>query len=161
MDIGEICTREVVTAQSGMPVAEAALLMRKHHVGTVIVIKEKAGRVLPVGIVTDRDIVLEVVASQVDPGAVTVGEIMTETLVTARDEEGVYEGLERMRSQGVRRMPVVDKSGGLVGIVTLDDLLDILGEEMAQIVKTVSREQYREKQSRKELAATGENYGTR
>jgi CBS domain-containing protein len=135
------------------------VLMRKHHVGTVVVIKEKAGKVLPLGIVTDRDIVLEVVASQVAPGMVTVGEIMTETLVTAREDEGVYEGLERMRSQGIRRMPVVDKSGGLVGIVTLDDLLDILAEEMTEIVKTISREQYRENQSRKDLAANAGTYG--
>ena len=158
MDIGEICTREVVTAQSGMPVSEVAVLMRKHHVGTVIVIDEKAGKVLPLGIVTDRDIVLEVVASQVDPGMVTAGEIMTDVLVTAREKESVYEGLERMRSRGIRRMPVVNQKGSLVGIVTLDDLLDILAEEMTEIVKTISREQYRETQSRKELAAGG-RYG--
>ena len=150
MNIGEVCTRIVVTAPSDMSVADAAVLMRTHHVGNVIIVKQAAGKVTPLGIVTDRDIVVEVVAAKVDPGAVTVGEIMGQTLVTARDTEGAYEALERMRWDGIRRMPVVDGNGALIGIVTLDDLLEIVAEEMNEMAKLISREQLREEHSRKQ-----------
>lgn len=150
MNIGEVCTRVVVTAPSDMSVADAAVLMRTHHVGNVIIVKQAAGKVAPLGIVTDRDIVVEVVAAKVDPGAVTVGEIMGQTLATARDTEGAYEALERMRWEGIRRMPVVDENGALIGIVTLDDLLEIVAEEMNEMAKLISREQLREEHSRKQ-----------
>lgn len=149
MNIGEVCTRVVITATSDMTVADAAVLMRTHHVGNVIIVKAAAETVAPLGIVTDRDIVVEVVAAKVDPGAVTVGEIMGQTLVTVRETEDAYEALERMRWEGIRRMPVIDENGALIGIVTLDDLLEILAEEMNKMAKLISREQLREKQSRK------------
>jgi CBS-domain-containing membrane protein len=148
MNIGEVCTRVVVTATSDMSVAEAAALMRTHHVGNVIVIKETAGKVTPIGIVTDRDIVVEVVAAKVDPGALTAGEMMGQALVTARETEGLYEVLERMRREGIRRMPVIDENGALIGIVTLDDLLEIVAEEMNEMAKVISRERLREEHSR-------------
>ena len=150
MNIGEICTRVVVTATREMCVADAAVLMRTHHVGNVIIVKEAGGRTTPLGIVTDRDIVVEVVAAKVDPGAVTVGEIMGQTLVTARETEGAHEVLERMRWKGIRRVPVIDENGALIGIVTLDDLLEIVAEEMNEMAKLISREQLREEHSRKQ-----------
>lgn len=115
----------------------------------MIIVKQAAGKATPLGIVTDRDIVVEVVAAKVDPGAVTVGEIMGQTLVTARDTEGAYEALERMRWDGIRRLPVVDENGALIGIVTLDDLLEIVAEEMNEMAKLISRGQLREEHSRK------------
>ena len=150
MNIGEICTRVVVTATREMSVADAAVLMRTHHVGNVIIVKEAGGRTTPLGIVTDRDIVVEVVAAKVDPGAVTVGEIMGQTLVTARETEGAHEVLERMRWKGIRRVPVIDENGALIGIVTLDDLLEIVAEEMNDMAKLISREQLLEEHSRKQ-----------
>ena len=148
MNISEVCTRVVVTAPSDLSVADAAVLMRTHHVGNVIIVKEAAGTVIPLGIVTDRDIVVEVVAGKVDPSAVTVGEIMRQMLVTVRETAGAYEALERMRYEGIRRMPVVDENGALIGIVPLDDLLEIVAEEMDKMAKLISREQLREERSR-------------
>lgn len=148
MAIGEICNREVVIAEKALSVREAAHLMRNHHVGDLVVVEERGGRKHPVGIITDRDIVVEVVAPGVNPEALTVVDIMGAELATVRENEGVFEALRYMRSKGVRRMPVVDGDGGLMGIVTLDDLLSLLAEEMTELAKLVSHERQREATAR-------------
>ena len=144
MAVGEICNRDVVIAEKSLSVAAAAQLMRTHHVGDVVVVEEKNGRKHPAGIVTDRDIVVEVVAAGVNPDALKIGEIMGPSVATVRDSEGLFEALRYMRDKGVRRMPVVDREGGLVGILTLDDLLTLLAEEMTELAKLVSHERQRE-----------------
>lgn len=144
MPIGEICNREVVIAEKSLAVAEAAQLMRSHHVGDLVVVEERAGRRHPVGIVTDRDIVVEIVAAGVNPDALKVGDIMGPEVATVRESEGLFEALRYMRDKGVRRMPVVDSAGALVGILTLDDLLGLLAEEMMELAKLVSHERRRE-----------------
>jgi len=144
MAVGEICNREVVITEKSVSVVDAARLMRTHHVGDLVVVEEKGGRRHPVGIVTDRDIVVEVVAAGVNPDALKVGDIMGLELATLRESEGLFEALRYMRDKGVRRMPVVDRDGGLVGILTLDDLLSLLAEEMTELAKLVSHERQRE-----------------
>jgi CBS domain-containing protein len=149
-NIGEICNRRVVIAGRETTVAEAAKLMRQHHVGSIVIVEQVNGaRRLPVGIVTDRDVVVEVVAPELDARVITVGDIMVPELVTARETEGVLETMEIMRHKGVRRLPIVGAEGELVGIVTIDDLLEILAEEMSELAKIVAREQAREAQSRR------------
>ena len=144
MAVGEICNREVVIAEKTLSVKAAAELMRSHHVGDLLVVEEKNGRKHPVGIVTDRDIVVEVVAAGVNPEALKVGDIMGSEVATVRESEGLFEAMRYMRDMGVRRMPVVDRDGGLVGILTLDDLLGLLAEEMTELAKLVSYERQRE-----------------
>lgn len=148
MAVGEICNREVVIAKKALSVVDAAQLMRKHHVGDLVVVEERNGRRHPVGIVTDRDIVVEVVAAGVNPDALKVGDIMGPEVATVRESKGLFEALRYMRGKGVRRMPVVDRDGGLVGILTLDDLLNLLAEEMTELAKLVSHERQREAASR-------------
>ena len=148
MPVGEICNREVVISDKSMSVVEAARLMRTHHVGDLVVVDEREGRKLPVGIVTDRDIVVEVVAAGVNPDALKVGDIMGLDVATVRESEGLFEALRYMRDKGVRRMPVVDSAGGLVGLLTLDDLLSLLAEEMTELAKLVSQERQREAAAR-------------
>jgi CBS domain-containing protein len=148
MAVGEICNREVVFAEKVLSVVDAAQLMRKHHVGDLVVVEEKDGRKHPVGIVTDRDIVVEVVAAEVNPDALKVGDIMSLEVATVHESEGLFEALRYMRDKGVRRMPVVDREGGLVGILTLDDLLSLLAEEMSELAKLVSHERQREATAR-------------
>jgi CBS domain-containing protein len=148
MAVGEICNREVVIAEKTLSVREAALLMRNHHVGDLLVVEEKDGRKHPAGIVTDRDIVVEVVAPGVNPEALTVADIMGPEVATMLESEGVFEALRYMRDKGVRRMPVVDREGGLVGIITLDDMLSLLAEEMTELAKLVSHERQRESTAR-------------
>lgn len=148
--IGEICNREVVLATRETPVVAAARLMRQYHVGSVVVVDQVNGdRRMPVGIVTDRDLVVEIVATELDPRTITVGDVMASELVTARETEGLTEATEIMRYKGVRRLPVVGDDGRLVGIVSVDDLLEILAEQMSDLTRIVSREQAREAQARR------------
>ena len=149
MSIGELCNRDVAFAMRETTIAAAARLMRHYHVGSLVVVDEKAGRRVPVGIITDRDIVVEVVATGLDAGTITVGDIMVQEIVTAPESMGVMETIQLMRVKGVRRLPVVDAGGGLAGIVTVDDLLDVLAEELSELARIVVREQVREAQLRK------------
>ena len=149
MPVSEICNREVVIVQSDNAVLEAAQLMREHHVGDVVVVEERGGVRVPVGIVTDRDLVVEIMAPELDQKVITVGDIMTPELVTVKENAGVSETIEYMRAKGVRRVPVVDNSGGLAGILTLDDLLELLAEELLALAKLVKHEQKKEMLSRR------------
>jgi len=144
MAVGEICNREVVITEKALSVVNVARLMREHHVGDLVVVETRDGRKHPVGIVTDRDIVVGVVAAGVNPDLLKVGDIMGPEVATVRESEGLFEALRYMRGKGVRRMPVVDGAGGLVGILTMDDLLSLLAEEMTELAKLVSHERQRE-----------------
>jgi CBS domain-containing protein len=150
MSIGEICTRVTVVTTRETTVAEAARLMRQHHVGSLVVVDQvNGGKRVPVGIVTDRDAVVEVMATGLDPNAITVGDIMGQELVTARESEGVLETMQIMRYKGVRRLPIVGRAGELIGIVSIDDLLEVLAEEFSELAKVVARERARESATRR------------
>ncbi|HEY6044785.1 MAG TPA: CBS domain-containing protein [Nitrosospira sp.] len=144
MPIGEICNRDVVIVKSSDTIQEAAKLMRQHHVGDVVVIEERGGVRVPAGIVTDRDLVVEILATELDPGVITVGDIMERELVTVKESTGIFEAIQYMRSKAVRRLPIVDESGALLGILSLDDLLELLSEELLGIAKLVKHQQRKE-----------------
>ncbi len=148
MAIGEICNREVVVVQRDTTVQEAAQLMRSHHVGALVVVREVSGKRHPVGLITDRDLVVDVMATQLDASVITAGDIMLPKPATVLDTTGVFETIQLMRDKAVRRVPVVDEHGALIGIVTLDDLLSLLAEELSELAILVSREQKKEKESR-------------
>lgn len=141
MPIGELCIRQVVVTARKTSVLEAAKLMRQHHVGDVVVTDDISGRCVPVGIVTDRDIVLEVLAQELDATSLTAGDIMTGDLITVRENDGVLQTIQLMRAKGARRAPVVDSQGVLVGIVSVDDFVELLAEELSQLAKLIAKEQ--------------------
>jgi CBS domain-containing protein len=114
-----------------------------------VVVDQPNGRKVAVGIVTDRDLAVEVMAKEVDPALVTAGDLMGRELVTVGEGSDVFETAELMRHKGVRRVPVVDDQGGLVGIVTLDDLLKIVGKQLILLAQVIGRERFREQQSRR------------
>jgi len=149
MPIGEICNREVVIVQREETVLQAAKLMRQHHVGNVVVVEEHSGRRVPIGIVTDRDLVVEIIAPELDPAVITVGDILVVELATVKESNGVFEAIQYMRNKGIRRLPVVDDDGGLAGIVTLDDMLVLLADELGALARLVEREQKNEMSSRR------------
>ena len=151
MAIGEICNREVVFARPNESVLSAALLMREHHVGSLVVVDEADGKRVPTGIITDRDIAVGVVALGLDPDATLVGAVMSPELIRAREDAGVAETVALMRQKGLRRLPVVDAAGSLVGLVAADDLLELLAEEMSGLASIVAREQRRETEQRRAL----------
>jgi len=123
---------------------EAAKLMRQHHVGDLVVVDDNGGVKVPVGIITDRDLVVEIMAPELDPAAITVGDIMTPELAVVKEDAGLYESIQYMRVIGVRRLPVVNNNGGLIGILTLDDMLELLAEEMSTLSKLVKHEHKKE-----------------
>lgn len=147
MAVAEICNRGVIVLQRDDTILEAAKLMRQHHVGDVVVVEERGGVRVPVGIVTDRDFVVEIMATGLDQTVITVGDIMIQELATVKESTGVFESIQYMRSKAVRRLPVVDENGALVGILALDDLLELLSEELLAIVKLVRHQ--REKETRR------------
>lgn len=146
MPVGEICNRDVIILQREDTILEAAKLMRQNHVGDVVVVEARGGVRVPVGIVTDRDLVVEIMATGLDQTVITVGDIMVRELVTVKESTGVFETIQYMRSKAVRRVPIVDENGALVGILALDDLLELLSEELLAIAKLVRHQ--REKETR-------------
>jgi len=149
MTIGRICNREVVSAARDTTVQAAAKLMRHFHVGTVVVVDIGDDSRVPVGIVTDRDIVIEVCAVDLNQNVITLGDIMAPELVTVREDEGLLQTVEIMRYKGVRRLPVVDKNGSLSGIVSIDDLFETLTEQMAEMARILGREREHEVENRR------------
>ena len=152
MRIDEICTREVVTCGRHASAADIAQLMREHHVGTLVVAQPREDRQVPVGIITDRDLVVQVLARRVDPETVTAEDMMVEPR-TVLDSETVYDAIWHMRRHGVRRLPVVDVRNGLCGIVTADDLMQYVAEELTQLAR-VSPLQRHDEQDRLEGASS-------
>jgi len=136
MKVGEVCKRKVVT-------------IRERHVGYLIVVEpvaqgaEPAGGAgeKPVGVLTDRDLVVTVMAGGIEPRSLKVEDVMTRRPVTAREDETVTDALMKMRGIGVRRLPVVSAKGALVGILALDDVLDCIGAELHGIVSSIQQEQ--------------------
>lgn len=149
MTVGDICNRNVVVAPKGEMIVDAAKRMRTSHVGDLVVVEIRDGRHVPVGIVTDRDIVIAAVAG--DPEHInylTVGEVMTPDLVTAFEHDSIEAALKKMQEHGIRRLPIVDGAGTLVGILTLDDVLRYLTAQQSELVALVAREQRHERQFR-------------
>ena len=148
MSAGEICNREVIVIQRDATIVEAAKLMRQFHVGALIVVEKRDGRQIPAGIVTDRDLVVEVVATELDAAVITVGDIMATEVFTIKESTASHEAIEFMRRKTIRRLPVVDESGELTGILTLDDALQLLSEELLDLAKLVRYEQKKETRHR-------------
>ena len=148
--IGEVCMHDPVTATRETTVAAAARLMRENHVGSVIVVDRiEDGLRLPLGIVTDRDLVVEVTATGLDPETITVGDIMGPELVTILAAKDVTAAVRYMRTKGVRRLPVVNDAGRLVGLASFDDVLEFVVDDLVELAKTPSIEQSREARQRR------------
>ena len=148
MPIGELCNREVVFALRKTNITEAAQLMRQYHVGDLVVVDLVEGKRVPVGIVTDRDIVIEIIGDSLSVDDFTVGDIMRQQLISVQEKDGVIETIRLMRAHGIRRIPVIDEEGGLAGIVSLDDMLDLLAEELTELAKVAPRAQAWEARNR-------------
>ncbi len=148
MTVGEFCCREVVVAEKNTTIVEAAKIMRQYHVGDLVVVDRSCDRTVPVGIVTDRDIVVAIVALEVNLDDACVEDIMSDRLITTGLHDGIMDTLRKMRTKGVRRIPVVDDEGNLEGILAVDDVLELLADELALLAKTSSRGQELEKKRR-------------
>jgi len=139
-----LATPEVVTTVRETTLADCARLMRAEHVGSLVIVDETSQEKRPIGIITDRDIVVEAVAVGLDTRTLTAGDIMTPVLATIREDDDLMQALARMREHGVRRLPVLDATGRLAGILTIDNLLEIFSEQLQSAVSVVKAEQTRE-----------------
>ncbi len=148
MAVGEVCNREVVITDRESSILEVTKLMRRHHVGDVVITEDRDGERVPVGIVTDRDIVVELLAEEVDLNAVDIGDVMSFELLIAREDDDILETIKRMQGKGIRRMPVVNQRGGLVGLLAMDDLVELIAEQLSDLVKLINTEQSRERNLR-------------
>lgn len=147
MNIERLCRRDLTLAYEDELVHQIAKRMRERHVGSVIVVPRDSGGA-PVGVLTDRDIVVEVLAAGLDYRTVTVGEVMTREPATVREDDDVVDALRIMRTYGVRRLPVLSRSGALAGIVAIDDLLEFFSGQVDDVVRAIGREQSHEAQVR-------------
>jgi len=148
MTVNLICNHNVATIAASEGIADAAVRMRDEHVGNLIVVERRGGAVVPIGILTDRDIVVGVVAKRVAPDTLTVGDAMTRELLTVREDDGVEFALREMRRRGVRRAPVVGARGELLGVVSLDDVIQHLATQLGRLADAIRLEQDAEVQTR-------------
>ena len=140
MTAGEYCNREVVITGQDVSVTEAAMLMRQHHVGDLVVVEKQGEKTLPIGIITDRDIVIEVIAQKANPDSLMIKDIMSTGLITVEEKEALLDTMALMQNQGVRRIMVVDAQGSLQGLLSADDAIELIAEAMNNLTKLVKRE---------------------
>lgn len=148
MNVNLVCNHNVATVGVDTSVADAATLMREQHVGDLIVVAPRTNASVPVGILTDRDIVVGVVAKRVDPSGVTVGDAMTRDILTIREDASLEFALREMRRYGVRRAPVVRANGDLVGVIALDDVIQHLAVQLDRLADLIRVEQNAERSTR-------------
>jgi CBS domain-containing protein len=148
MMLSAVCTLDVASCSPRISVLEAARLMRQKHTGDLVVVDDGGDEQQPIGVITDRDIVVEVLANDLNPATTTVGSIIRHPVVVAHDSEEPATALERMRTHGVRRIPIVSQHNRLVGILTVDDLLKLLASEASTLTEIVSRQQHHERLAR-------------
>ncbi|HSC07122.1 MAG TPA: CBS domain-containing protein [Steroidobacteraceae bacterium] len=141
MTIGTICTARVITVDRGIDIAAAAAVMRENRIGYLIV--TDPGGAAPIGVITDRDIVVKVVAQDVDAHTLTVGDVMTPDPLTAAEDDGISETLHRMRRLGVRRVPVVGPRGQVSGVLSIDDVVDHLVSQLSDVAGSIRNESQR------------------
>ncbi|MCR9231643.1 MAG: CBS domain-containing protein [bacterium] len=137
MTAGRICTREVDLVDQNESVQVAAERMNSRNVGTLIVLDEESH---PIGMLTDRDLALRVVGKGRDAIETTIADIMTRFPCSISEDTSIEAALTKMRSGGFRRLPVVDREGKLLGVLTLDDILELLCEEFTEIGKLIQKE---------------------
>jgi CBS domain-containing protein len=137
MSLGNLCRKEVVTVRPGTTVREVAKLMEEKNIGCVLV----DGEGEKFGIVTDRDLALKVLSKSLDPNTTPIDDVMTwEVVLILREEMGLFEALEQVKKSAVRRFPVVNAEGNLVGIITVDDIITLLGKELADVASVIENE---------------------
>lgn len=150
MAIREYCNLNVTCCEPDAPIAEVAALMRRHHVGDVVVVDyQPEGFRAPLGIITDRDILVETIALDIDAKLFTASDLMTMPAVTVQEDATLTEALALMRAKRIRRLPVVNRAGGLFGIVTTDDLLNLFAAELSIITGLLVEQTVREGRLRK------------
>lgn len=141
MSIGHVCEGNVITVKKDAAIHEAAKLMKKNHIGTVVIVnQEAANQEQPVGIITDRDIA-KIVADEVELSKITVADAMSQDLLILKKDMGIKEAIDKLCKKGVRRAPVVDENDKLCGIASVDDLIILLADEFKELAELIQQQQ--------------------
>lgn len=148
MRAGDYCKHGVITVQSSADIAEAARIMREEHIGFLVVVEAGDAQRKPVGVLTDRDIVVQVTACGVDPATLAVADVMIRRPLVATETDDLNEVIQGMRIAGVRRMPVLTSEGALTGVIAMDDILEVLAGLACDMCGAVRSEQRQERRSR-------------
>jgi len=148
MRLADICTPLAVHIGPAASVRDAARLMRERHVGAIVITSREGNTLTPVGIVTDRDIAISVVAAGVDPDTVAVRDVMSQPVATCRADQDLFDAVRMMRTYGVRRLPVLNADGEFIGYVSAEDIHGALAMELRDLDRAVLREQAREIETR-------------
>lgn len=150
MSIRDYCNMNVICCEPDAPIAEVAALMRRHHVGDVVVIdSQRQAQRVPIGIITDRDILVETIALDIEARLFTASDLMSAPLTTVQEDTSLAEALGIMRGKRVRRLPVVNRAGDLFGMVTSDDLLNVLAGELSMLAGLMTEQTVTEGRLRK------------
>lgn len=137
MKITNICNRNAVVADENSDVLMAAQLMRQHHVSTIIIVSNKVSGKKPIGIISDQDLVFKVLAENRSVNDITLHDVMTMDMVCIRDDYEIIDTIHLMCLEGIRSAPVIDENGNLVGVLTMDNLFEILADEISNYVKII------------------------
>jgi CBS domain-containing protein len=157
MRVADLCSPDVVTIEPRATLRAASLAMRNAHVGALVVVEDKGGVRRPVGMLTDRDIVVSVIAVPgARPEGIRVCDAMSSRVALAHADEGLLSALNTMRKEGVRRLPVIGADGALQGILTLDDVLDAMADVLSNLAEAARWGRKRELAARKRIEIGGE-----
>jgi CBS domain-containing protein len=140
MNVGEMCSRGIVSIFESASLREVASLMGERHVGTVVVTAKFSTTSQPVGIITDRDIVRAQLEHVADLSRLRVADVMAKSPLTLRDDEAIEDAIETMRARGVRRAPVANAQGSLVGFVSTDDLIAEVARQVSTLARLLQRQ---------------------
>ena len=138
MDVRHLCSSGVISAPEEACLAEVAQLMHDRHVGSVVIVAEQAGRSVAVGIITDRDIMRAQLHHAVDLSALAASQIMTRDLLLLGEHTGVDEAIDRMAMRGVRRAPVINVHGELVGLISIDEMIRQVARELGALSRLLA-----------------------
>lgn len=153
MDLRKIGKRKVATVYRDTSVGEAARFMRESHLGDVVVIdRTDDGKIFPIGILTDRDIVMSTTALRISPFDFRVEDVMTRALITARSDASLIHIINLMKEHGVKRIPLVNETGELDAIVAIEDVIRLLAEEMYALSQVYDRQQSLEELRRRKIS---------
>ncbi len=142
MNVGQVSQHNAVTVRATDDLVAAARVMRENHIGYLIVVEPavQEGEFTPVGVITDRDIVVSVVAREADPRSLCVGDVMTRRPCVVLLEDSITDALQQMKRIGVRRLPVVGAYGQLAGVLSLDDILTRMAGDMESVAGAIGKE---------------------
>ena len=141
MLVSDLCTRKTLVIREEKSAHDSAKLMKQYNVGCLVVVKSLEDHNTPIGIITDRDIVIKAMLNERDPHTITVSEIMSTPALTVAESTSIIDALMKMRYNSIRRVPVVNPKGQLVGILSLDDILDSISKELNEITQIFRKEE--------------------